>query len=254
MTYVPTNFHRALQSHSVVLLNKRTLHVATGILLQHNERFLILTVAHFLEDVPPDELLIHLGISGQRYPMKKERVWTNKSLDLAYILLNTFEAQLFQNKLVPLVVRHTSNRNIANNTVRCALCGYPSSMANFKDDSNIVVAETLLVTTTPLTSEQWPSGIKESGKDPKVHFLLKYGPKQAGKFLNREGDPMTPIPPFGLSGAGVWVYDPSTENSTRPDYSLFGIQTGFFESEQLLVGTIIEPLFKQIQSDFGTQC
>lgn len=252
MPYTPTNFHRALQSHSVLLITKNgPFRIATGTLILYNNLFLVLTVAHILEGVKPEELLIHLGISGQRYPMKKEKIWKDEKLDVAYIQLNTFEAKIFLDKFVPLIVRQTVPRDVAQPSYRCTLLGYPDDMAVYKEDSKIVQAETLLVSTQPLTPEQWLSGIREDGKDPKINFLLKYGPKNAGKFVNHEGQTATPTSPFGLSGAGVWLYDPATEMAQHPQYALFGIQTGFYKSDQLLVGTIIEPLFKQIHLDFG---
>jgi hypothetical protein len=251
MEYVPSNFHKALQTHSVALLNKRTTEVATGVLLDHQGTFLVLTVAHILEKIEPDELLIHLGIPGQRYPMKKEKIWKNDTLDLAYIKLNTFEATIFQNRVVPLVIRQKAVRDVAKKPLQCALCGYPKSMAYFEGDTSTIAAETLLVTTRPLLPESWPVGIKGKGKDPKLNFLLKYGPKRAQKILDQNRNAMSLVDPHGLSGAGVWVYDPASENSEHPKYALFGIQTGYYAREQLLVGTAIEPLVAQVEIDFG---
>lgn len=254
MTYAITNFHRMLQSHLVALLDKRNkekLKIATGILIHHNEFFLVLTAAHVLSDTSPDNLVINLGIPGQRYAMKKEKIWIDEKLDVGYMQLNTFEAKIFQNSTtVPFTLSNPLSRNIAGSNFRCALCGFPAEMANQNVKSNIVEAKPALLTATPLAADQWPAGIKADGKDPQVNFLLKYGPKH-GKVINQEGDLTAPIDPIGMSGAAIFVYDPSTENEPRPHYALFGIQTGFYARLQLLVGTAIDPLAKQIELDYG---
>jgi len=250
MRYKKTSLHQVLQTHTVILLNKETKEIGTGVLIQHGSWYMVLTAEHILNDTHPDLLLIHLGISGQRYPMKKERIWRDTSRDLAYIQLNSFEVQTFINRLLPIKLGSERARDTAREQLRCAVCGYPDSMAYFDESTQTKMAESILITTIAIPSEKWPVGIRENGKDPASNFILTYGSKQGGRFRNQEGEEITPPSPYGLSGAGVWVYDPKTEDNERPDYALFGVQTGIYVKEQVLVGSFVKPLLDRIREDF----
>ncbi|MBI3766724.1 MAG: hypothetical protein HY277_09535 [Ignavibacteriales bacterium] len=239
------------------MFNKQTGDIATGLLLDIHVAKLVLTVAHIFEGADPADLLVSLGISSQSYTMKKEKVWQDLALDLAYIQLNPFETTIFQGDGVKFFQPHKGTPlNAPHKPFRCAICGFPSKMASYKKSDNIIEASTCLVTSPPpLPYEQLPPGIEATpenpnGKNPKVNFLLKHGPKQSTFTLNDHQAPTSPVDPRGLSGAGIWIFNPESENDDAPEYSLFGIQTSFYHTHDLLVSTAVEPLMKQIEQDY----
>jgi hypothetical protein len=249
--YNPTNFHKLIQSHSVLLVNKKEHSIATGIFIKYNELYFVLTVAHILIDTALENILINFGIPGQEYPVKKAQYWKDDYLDLAFMKLNSFEAEIFQYKIQPFIIHNKLLGDFSTRLLKCAISGYPISLA-YKKNSNKIIGETFLITTPlSLLPERWPKAIIENGKNPKDNFLLKYGHKHAREILYSNEERKTLIDPKGLSGSGIWIFDPNSENDEQPKYVLFGIQTGFYESSQLLAGTKVDLLFKQIESEYG---
>ena len=253
MPYTKTNFHKAVQTHSVIVLNRRTADIGTGVMLEYAGQYFVLTAWHIIEKTDPNDVVVHLGISGQRSPIKKERIWFDRQLDLAYMQLNRFEADIFRNHIKPIRLGPEIIRDAGKEQLRCATCGYPKDMSYVDKSSQTLKAETLLVTTYLVPPESWPDGIRQDGKDPSKHFLLKYGSKHSGGFRNQEGEEISPTDPHGLSGAAVWVYKQATENDERPDYALFGIQTGIYKRKQCLAGSFIKPLLDRVRNDYANQ-
>jgi len=101
-----------------------------------------------------------------------------------------------------------------------------------------------------LDHNDWPSPCREK-YDPATTILIPFGPKRGGSFVDKEGNPADPINPKGISGAGVWLFDPDNENSEDPKYSLLGIQHSYESFYQVLIATRINPLIEQIQKDYG---
>ena len=250
MTYTPTKLHKILQSHSVPLVNRKTKEIATGLFLRFRNVHLVLTVHHAFCNTNPDDVLANLGISGQRYPMKKMDFWENTDLDLCFFRLDDFKVTTFSALSVPFEFRSRVNQSGLTPNLRAAICGFPSSRASFDETTKTVSARTFLNTTSFILPERWPPNI--TGKNPKDHFLLTHGTKIGAYTLDEECNPTNPEQPFGLSGAGVWLIDKTTENAEKPIYSLFGIQTGYFRQPGLLCGSFINPMIDQIEKTYGT--
>jgi hypothetical protein len=250
MTYTPTKLHKILQSHCVALINKKENTIATGLLLRFMNVHLVLTVHHLFYNTSPDDILVNLGTSGQRYVMKKMDFWENAALDLCFFRLDDFEVTTFSALSVPFEIKSCIIQTGLTPNLRAAICGFPSSLVSFDEMTKTFAARTFLNTTSFIIPERWPSDI--TNKNPKDHFLLAHGTKKGALVLDEEGNPTNPEQPYGLSGAGVWLIDSTTENAEKPIYSLFGIQTSFFPQHGLLCGSFIDPMIKQIEKTYGT--
>jgi hypothetical protein len=76
--------------------------------------------------------------------------------------------------------------------------------------------------------------------------MIKHG-FESSYVLDENKKPIDPVPPFGLSGSGVWLYDSTSENDDHPKYSLFGIQSSFYRGYGLLCGVFIDPAINHIK-------
>ncbi len=262
MAYERTNFHKAVQSHTVLLVNRKTTKTATGVLLDIGVAKLVLTVSHILEKLDScrllrdsEDLLVSLRMPNQRSSLTIHRVWqdSNKDIDLAYLQLDDSEVKFLSNNVHPYRIIRRVHQNVVNKSLKYALCGFPVSLASCDDHAKIVTRADALLIRSSLPASEWPQDITNDGKTPQVNFLLKHGSKQGVVFKDPEGNKVETIDPHCLSGAGVWLFDPDSENDVSPPYALYGIQTGWYADYDLLCGTIIDPVIHQIENDYGVQ-
>jgi len=218
--------------------------------MRFNNVHLILTVEHIFDGSNEDDILVNLGIKGQHYPMKKMDVWKDTNLDLCFFRLDDFEVKTFQNSAIPFEYRSRVNQTPIGPNDRAAICGYPTFLTLFNEESHVLKVETFLNITKLIHTDDWPKKGFDITKNPDDNFLLAHGKKHGGKYLNEEGKPTDPIKPFGLSGAGVWLIDITKENEETPIYTLFGIQTGYFSEFEYLCGSFIEPMINEIKKNY----
>ena len=135
--------------------------------------------------------------------------------------------------------------------LNCAILGYPSEFMRMDPIQGGLVMETYFHTMPLVRPSEWPPGIVDDGKDPTTHFLLYYNSKSGGRVTGLMDGRTEPINPNGMSGAGVWVFDVTRENHENPSYSLFGIQTGMYRQQGMLVGTFVSSFFPGLEKQFG---
>lgn len=94
--------------------------------------------------------------------------------------------------------------------------------------------------------EKWPQKLIDDGKNVHKNIVIPYGVKHGGRFYKKEGIPLEYINPKGFSGCGIWYYPHKDEYLDKPIYALLGIQTSYYPRNQLLIGTLLEPLINEI--------
>ena len=108
MSYIATNFHRRVLSHTVYLINKRTKSLGSAIFAEYNNKRFLFTALHNIEETDSEDVFIHLGINHFKHILKKEVIGLIKNLDIAYIQLNSFEADFLRGeRTVPFQINRT---------------------------------------------------------------------------------------------------------------------------------------------------
>ncbi|MBE2226841.1 MAG: hypothetical protein IAE93_05850 [Ignavibacteria bacterium] len=250
--YIPhiTKFHRILQEHSVMILDRSNMPqygIGTGVFFEYNDNFFILTACHVIKGIKDNDLLLSLGIEYQSYPMKKEKIWCNEALDIAYIQLNRTEAiylRGLQNK--PFKIGSINEHRTISKDLRHAINGFPGVMSELNEEKNAVEGESYLITTFWYDPTRWTNEIIGNGLDKEKHFILGYGKETTNQF----GEIIKNKDVRGMSGAGVWLFDPKTEEDETPVYELYGIQTSWYPTKYLLRGVYIRFLIEKIKEDY----
>jgi len=208
--------------------------------------FFVLTAYHVIKGVSDNDLLICLGIENQKYPFKKEKIWYNEKLDIAYIQLNRGEAKFGRGlNIEPFKIGEANESRELNFKVRYAINGFPGELSKFIEREYVIQAESYLITTFFIPPNKWPY-IDTDDLNSENIFILGYG-KEA---LNNYGDKQETKDVHGMSGAGVWLFNPETEDSEYPVYELYGIQTGWYKNDNLLRGSFLHTLILQIKEDY----
>ena len=246
--YIPTILHKKILSHTIFLLNKEKAEIGlgSGILIEFNDTPYVITALHNLKGAKNENIFIHLGIDNFKYTLEKEEVFKYPELDLAIIRLNKFEVDICRgHQTIPFIIEKRNHVDVAKRNLKCAISGFPEAMVKLEE--NKIKAETYFITTKPLVQDEWPQSILDEGKTPESYMLLKYGSKSNSKFVDQNKEFLNElIQPEGLSGGAIWIFDPTTENDDDPKYGLVGIQTGIYRSCDLLVGSLIDPIFNKI--------
>jgi hypothetical protein len=82
-------------------------------------------------------------------------------------------------------------------------------------------------------------------------FLIPYGEKRSSRFYDADGNETEAVKPRGMSGCGLWHFDPTSQEVEKPQYSLAGILHHHESRYQVLVGTLIDPLILKIADHCG---
>jgi hypothetical protein len=239
-----SNLVQKIRSHLTLLYDPVDGHVGSGVLVQAGSRVFVLTAAHVLFD----HLQINLGLQWQRSSLTILDQWTNPTLDIAFIELKPFEVQVFRHdQHSPYVIHKKVKSFIPHMKKTLALCGYPVSQHTRTEKA---VGFTPLFLACPLLgSDDWPHFVKEK-KNPQDNFAVPCGPKYGGYFYDEHKEIMK-LSPKGMSGCGLWLYDPDSEHTSSPSYSLVGILHSYFPQDQLLVGTFAERIFDVLNERYG---
>ncbi len=226
------SLHEVLRRHSVLLINREERSIGTGVLATVRGRQFVLTAAHNLHGG------LGLFIMGSQSLEPSGDIWANDALDLAYIRIEA----VGRGRRIDSFAIDRDDAHPPYDDRSIAICGYPSAMARFDLQGGIPSGKSFLLTTHLLEPGAWPSGIADSGKNPNDNFLLDYG-------STRNSLAGSGMDPRGLSGAGVWSCEALTSREGTFRYKLFGIQTGVYRNEGMLVGSFIRPLIGQIESN-----
>lgn len=245
--YIPTSLHKMILSHTIFILNreKAEIGLGSGILIEYKDTPYVITAYHNLTGARNENIFIHLGIDDFKYSLKKEEIFNYPELDVALIKLNKFEVDTFRGiHIHPFKFEKRDIVDIPRQNLKCAISGFPEAM--IKLEENKIKAESYFITTKPLIQNEWPQSILDEGKTTESFVLLRYGSKSNSKFIDQNKNALDElIQPEGLSGSAIWVYDSLTENDEYPKYGLVGIQTGIYRSYDLLIGSLIDPIFKK---------
>jgi hypothetical protein len=229
-----------------LIINTKTLENGSGVLIQLENRIFVLTAAHVITD----NLHINLGLPFQQTPFSILHKWIDSSLDIGFIELKPFEVEMFRHDdAAPYRLKAKKETVIPERVKALVLCGYPTAFHKMEDKSVSYIPA--FVGCALLSSEYWPSSLWEYGKTSEKNFAILYGDKHAGRFYDSDKNPIDPIPPKGMSGCGLWYFDPESENADHPEYSLVGIQHSHFPQDQVVVGTFAELIVDALCNHYG---
>ncbi len=223
-----------IRSHLALLIDNKTKQNGSGVLIQLKDRMFILTAAHVLAD----SLGINLGLPCHETPLTILDVWKDDGLDIAFLELKPFEVEVFRaDQAAAYKVSAKLSVGIQTMKRTLALCGYPSNQHHIQ--GRVVGFVPLFLGCALLGEQHWPEFVRAQGKDPSKNFVVPMGRKYGGYFHDAVGNPLE-ILPQGMSGCGLWYFDPDLENSEHPLYGLVGILHSHFPQDQVLVGTFAE--------------
>ena len=226
--YMPkpmTVLHRRILSHHVLLTETGTDHNGSGILVEIADRIFVLTAAHVIDTVA---ITINLGILGQKTPFKILNKWFDSKLDVGFLELDKFEANVMRALWInPRKLSRKQPTAITSHATSLALCGSPYELKKNTPTANQF--EPIFITCPMISHSEWPLYVTTRWNSEE-QFALAYGEKHSGYFLDQDNIRIAPIDPHGLSGGGVWAFDPSLEDTDDPPYSLVGIQHHFYHT------------------------
>lgn len=239
--------HRHIRSHSVFVYEVGGENFGSGVLIKIADRIFVLSAAHVIRA----DIDINLGIIPHQSRFSILNKWSNDETDVGFLELSPTEVQLRLSEYsAPYPVGMKKAQPIPSKRTTLALCGFPSGEASHTSRGREIPAT--YITVALLAFEQWPEDL-QSRFDPKKTFVIPYGEKWGGPFVDGNKQPREPISPFGMSGCGLWYYDPSTENADKPIYALVGIQHSYNRRHQVLVGTLIDQLIDKLSQHYNLE-
>lgn len=248
--YIPTNLHRGIRAHTVALSFQRNgeQQIGSGVLVKIADRIFVLTAGH----VAGEQVSVGLGLYTPLTPFTILQRGVDESDDIGYLELKPFEVEILRrDEARPYAIAAKQEAAIPTKKPTLAICGFPTALAQPAKQG--VAVPIMFQTVAMLDYSGWPS-VYKNHLNPKRHFVLIYGPKRGGTFTYRDNaEPSDPIPPYGFSGTGLWLFDPLTENDDNPAYALVGIQHSYDEFYQILYGTFAEILIDKILQELSIQ-
>jgi len=243
--YIPTSLHSHIRSHSVFVFEVGGDGFGSGVLVNIANRVFVLSAEHVIRG----DIDINLGIVPHQSRFTILNKWSDEESDIGFLELDPFEVNIRLSQYsAPFSVHRKILAEIPSNRTRLALCGFPRGEA--KEVDGVKQVPVTFITVALLAYELWTSQLK-SKYDPKKRLVIPYGEKWGGPFVDGNKIPRNPISPFGLSGCGLWHFDPETQDSDKPVYSLIGIQHSTVSSEGVLVCTPLDELIDRFSNHYG---
>jgi hypothetical protein len=240
-----------IQKHRVLISTnlRDDFQLSSGTLIEIGGLSFVFTCYHSLSKLHERKLFINLGIPYQDCSFMAKKIWTNARLDIAYIEMDKAAVDKYRRGIEPVILgRLAPTGTVAPRYRAVAIVGYPFESLKMNDNKRVYDAEAVHVLSQTIKPESWPTSIE---KDPHENILIEYGSSHGKDFVDQNGKKVTAmIHPGGLSGSAIWKFDPDTMESENPTYALMGIQTGWYKKMELLCGSYIEPLFKQVIEDY----
>jgi hypothetical protein len=239
-------YSEPILSHSVLVYDRRTNQNGSGVLVDLGGRVFVLTAAHVVED---GDILISMGFPGQQEPFSILNRETDSGLDLGFLELSPFEVELRRgNHIQPYKIRGQQQQSARSLATTFALCGFPTE--HIIADGNVRKPTPVLVWCALMHRSQWPQFIVDRGKTPEDNFVVLYGARDGRSFFDPDGKEIHPFSPYGMSGCGLWYFDPSAQSVDQALYSLVGVQTSYVKAEKLLIGTFVDKIVNRISSRY----
>lgn len=241
-----------IQKHRVLISsnNKDSFEVSSGTLVRIEDKTFVFTAQHNLSQLSKRKLFINLGIPYQDCSFMIKKIWSDENLDISYMELDTAVAEKYRKGIEPVVLlQRGKSTDIAPQYRAAAIIGYPFKHVTLFEQCKTYDVETIFILSQVVQHDNWPKSIdKEKAK----WMLIEYGPHHGQTFFDQNDKPIeSHIHPGGLSGSAIWKFNPETMHSENPEYALWGIQNCWFEKNQVLCGTFIEPLIDRISSDYS---
>lgn len=243
--YVPTNLHKRIRSHSVFIVDRDSKEMGSGVLVSLRDKVFVFSAAHVIRG----DIDISLGLDTPETRFTILNKWIDTDQDIGFLELKPFEVQILRvDDSVPFAIGGSKKGEIPTKKATLALCGFP--VAHKEQRETHTAFPVFYQTVAILAPEQWPEPLNRKWHSD-YNFLILYGPKRGARMLDVEEQPMEPADPHGLSGSGLWYFDPETELLERPTYSLVGVQHSYDEFYQVLMGTFIQKLITAISEQYG---
>jgi hypothetical protein len=225
--------------------------IGTGLFVLIGDKRIIITARHIIDSTPDDDIYVNLGLENQKHVFKKIARWEDPDLDVAFIELEPFAADIIRNGIEPYNI--SSKICLKNDSLfdGLAICGYPRTYWKF--DQNRVVATTYSIFLQhPLAFDLWPQRAKDE-IDKTKYMLISLREEDLGqKLVDQNNENPDKLDPHGLSGAPVWFFDLSTIDDNSPIYILAGLCTGYLKyAKDILKATYINPLILAIENKYG---
>jgi hypothetical protein len=243
--FTPTLVQQRIRAHSVFVYQLGSGGFGSGVLVELQNRIFVLSAAHVIEG----DVDVNLGIIPHESRFKIIDKWINKDTDTGFLELSASEVNLRLSQFsAPFPVGGIKAHTFKSRSTTLALCGFPAGESIQTERGREVHLFYLAVGV--IAPEQWPADI--AGRyDPNKTFLVSYGPRWGNSFVDGNKVDRAPVSPFGMSGCGLWYYDRDNQNAEPPWYALGGIQHSYSEREQVLLGTLVDELIREVARHCG---
>jgi hypothetical protein len=246
-----STFNKKATSHLAVIINHATADLGTGVFVEVNGLRFIITAQHNIENANEDQIYINLGIPDQDFIFKKNKMWSDKDLDVALIELDKFESDIMRKDIEPFIFNVKQYGYDGKTFGAHAITGYPKS--NWHKAGNTILTHTFIIATQGfLPYENWPPLAKESFNQENFLMISLLEPDGSSVLVNQDGKPGEGLNPHGMSGAPLWIFDIHAVNNENVRYGLLGIQTGILkERKEVLKVTKINKILDAIENMYG---
>ncbi len=242
---------RATCQFFVIKKNTRELPVANGcgILFEHNGKYYCLSNAHVIADAKMGKtfLLIDnnkiMTLGGQYYftrmPSSNRR--SDDPFDIGIVKLHEENIQPLKDRGYSFIkISEISTGHKLSKKEILWIAGFPGSKTTIDNKNKIVKGIPLLVRTIPFLKE-----LKSPSFPSTFHFIAKY---PINKLRNSLTGQIQKAPkPQGISGSGLWLFDPTTEPY---EVKLIGILSEYLENRALVVSSKIDLFIDIIRQKF----
>lgn len=247
MTKFLSPLQEKIRSHLALLYDPETCETGSGVLIKIKNKVFILTAAHVISE----NIKINLGLPWQRLSFSILNCWRDESLDISFLELNPFEVEILRvDEVATYNIAAKISTEIKHGIPAFAICGYPTVLQRAVNENSTKCTPVFLGCKIVMP-EHWPTFLNERGKSSQNNIALAYGGKFGGAFFDPKGKQLEFISPKGLSGCGIWYYDPEKKDAEIPLYGLVAIQHSFFPQNHLIVGSFVKPIIRAICTRYG---
>lgn len=228
-------FHVA-KTHTCMIAREST-HpdpIGSGTIIQMGSQLFVATAKHLLEEFTVDDLIgIYWGEKDNRAVAAMESIIVDDNLDLAAIPLPPDT----EARGGPLLEYELDKEAVESELF--VLTGVPTVKCDIDLESRVLQVGHFSLGCMRLPPHLWPTNPVKPIR-PDVDLLLNYTRDYA---MDRLGDPMCQIAPFGMSGGGIWSVPKNTDGIWSPDNARLVAIQSTVESDQwrYLRCTRIEP-------------
>lgn len=240
--YLMPNLIRMIGRHTVLIFNKTSKKIGTGLLVMKDEHLYAFTAKHLIEDTDPDSVVISFGPPTTDVLPKKFH--PHDKFDISLISLDPRHHYYYDVITTPYESRKRCFVEIPYENlpdIRFCGVGLPTERATFDQTSNTLRVGSLFFSGSPL--KELPPRLSHIAYDNNNEIWID----MTGDFIDENGN-LTEftVSPKGISGCAIWFYDPSTMDADKPLYTLIGIQSAALIESRYLRIVHADHLFKMM--------